>query len=186
MINEEKHIKQSYALCSCSVKSVGIGDNYQRYDRSNLITDYASGELVCNKCGTVVCDTFEESNRKEALEAIGEKKKLGVMTGKPISLSTIIATSGRDANGQKLDMRMRMRFKKLSLWDSRIDIHSDLKPQVSLQLSRLKDKLGLSNAILEKSTYIYRKAHQRFDTWENIRWHFSSVYVHGLQGIWQY
>jgi transcription initiation factor TFIIB len=168
MINEERHVKQSYALCNCSVKSVGVGGNYKLYDRSTLITDYSSGELVCNKCGTVICDTLEDSSQKESFIFVPDQERLRPTTRMPISLSlqnnnlsTIIPTTGRDANGQKLEIRMHLQFKRLSLWDSRIDIHSDLKPQVLHQLSRLKDKLGLSNTILEKSAYFYRKAHQR-------------------------
>lgn len=75
MINEEKHIKQSYALCNCCVKSVGVGDNYQRYDRSTLITDYTSGELVCNKCGMVICDTLEDSSQKESFIFVRDQER---------------------------------------------------------------------------------------------------------------
>lgn len=169
MITEEQPPKQSYALCSCSAESADVGGIYHhRYDRGTLITDYASGELVCNKCGRVICDTLEDSSQNESFVFVGDQERLRAVIRRSISLSlqsnslsTIIPTSGRDANGQKLEIGTHMRFKKLSLWDSRIDIDSSLKPQAFLQLSRLKDKLGLSNTILDKSAFLYRKAHQR-------------------------
>ena len=168
MINEENPIKQSYALCSCSAGSADVGDIYHHNDRGTLITDYASGELVCNKCGTVICDTLEDSGQKESIIFVSDQERPSATIRRSISLSlpinnlsTTIPTTGRDANGQKLEMGTHMRFKKLSLWDSRIDIDSNLKPQAFLQLSRLKDKLALSNSILNKSAYLYGKAHQR-------------------------
>ncbi len=68
MITEEQPIKQSYALCSCSAESAEVGGIYHhRYDRGTLITDYGSGELVCNKCGIVICHTLEDSSQRDLI-----------------------------------------------------------------------------------------------------------------------
>ena len=52
-------------------------------------------------------------------------------------------------------------MEKLRMWDARTQASSSRNRglrQAFSQLSLLKDKLGLSDAIVEKTAYIYRKA----------------------------
>jgi len=81
-----------------------------------------------------------------------------------MGLSTVIGRTNRDAGGQILDVSMRSTIERLRTWDSRIQVHSseDRNLRQAFQhLDTLKDKLGLSYAIVEKTAYIYRKAYER-------------------------
>jgi transcription initiation factor TFIIB len=55
-------------------------------------------------------------------------------------------------------------MEKLRIWDLRTQVNSSTDRGLRhafLQLDVLKDKLGLSDTIVEKTAYIYRKAQQR-------------------------
>jgi len=81
-----------------------------------------------------------------------------------MGLSTIIGRTDRDASGQKIDATMRSKMDRLRFWDYRTQIRSATDRNLRnafFQLDVLKDKLGLSNSIVEKVAYIYRKAQER-------------------------
>jgi transcription initiation factor TFIIB len=71
-----------------------------------------------------------------------------------MGLSTIIGITNRDAGGNKLDPAMRARMNRLATWDMRSQLHTprdrSLK-QAFFQLDVLRDKLGLSDGIVEKT-----------------------------------
>jgi len=89
-------------------------------------------------------------------------------TGMPTSLArhdkglaTIIGRTNKDASGQALDAAMRTTMERLRTWDYRTQAHTSTDRnlrQAFEHLDKLKDKLGLSDAIIEKTAYIYRKA----------------------------
>jgi transcription initiation factor TFIIB len=100
-----------------------------------------------------------------------EEKISKSRTGVPTSLAkhdrglaTIISKTGRDASGQKLDTAMDSTFNRLRTWDSRTQHSGGNNRNLSRAFSELdvlKDKLVLSDAIMEKAAYIYRKAEER-------------------------
>jgi transcription initiation factor TFIIB len=67
-------------------------------------------------------------------------------------------------SGGKLDPTMRSTMQRLRTWDFRTKIHTstdrNLREAFS-ELQVLKAKLGLLDAITEKTAYVYRKAHER-------------------------
>jgi transcription initiation factor TFIIB len=139
-----------------------------------MITDPASGEIFCSNCGMVICDKTEESGRPEWRnfeDSQQEKNKKLRRTGRPLSLArhdmglyTIIGQTDKDARGQKLDVSMRSSIERLRRWDYRSQVYSSTDRnlmQAFNELDRLKYKLGLSDAIIEKTAYIYRKAQER-------------------------
>ena len=131
------------------------------------ITDSESGEVVCNNCGRVLSDMLPETGPEWRTFAADETDKRA-RTGMPESLarhdmglSTIIGRADRDASGNKLDPAMRIRMNRLATWDIRSQFHTSKDRSLSqafFQLDVLKDKLGLSDGIVEKTAYIYRKA----------------------------
>jgi transcription initiation factor TFIIB len=140
----------------------------------NMITDPASGEIFCSNCGMVICDKTEESGRPEWRnfeDSQQEKNKKLRRTGRPLSLArhdmglyTIIGQTDKDARGQKLDVSMRSSIERLRRCDYRSQVYSSTDRnlmQAFNELDRLKYKLGLSDAIIEKTAYIYRKAQER-------------------------
>jgi transcription initiation factor TFIIB len=82
-----------------------------------------------------------------------------------MGLSTIIGRPNKDASGHILDAAMRSRMERLRRWDLRIKASTssnnrNLRDAFN-QLHTSKDKLGLSDAVVEKTAYIYRKAQER-------------------------
>ena len=81
-----------------------------------------------------------------------------------IRLSTIIGRQNRDASGHILDAATRCRMERLRTWDLRIKTSISNVGNLSdafNQLQTSKDKLGLPDAIVEKTAYIYRKAQKK-------------------------
>src|SRR5437870_1252956 len=81
-----------------------------------------------------------------------------------MGLSTLIGRRSKDASGHILDSDMRSRMERLRRWDVRIKTRTSNKRSVRDafdQLHTSKDKLGLPDALVERTAYIYRKAQQR-------------------------
>ncbi|MFZ0514537.1 MAG: TFIIB-type zinc ribbon-containing protein [Candidatus Nitrosopolaris sp.] len=142
----------------------------QSCGNDQIITDSESGEVICNKCGRVISDRLQETGpewRTFATDETEGRTRTGrapSLARHDMGLSTVIGRTDRDANGNKLDVAMRTRMRRLKTWDSRSQIHTPTDrslQQAFFQLDVLKDKLGLSDAIVEKSAYLYRKAQAR-------------------------
>ena len=142
----------------------------QSCGNDQIITDSESGEMICDKCGLVISDKLQEIGpewRTFATDEKGGRTRTGPVQSlarHDMGLSTIIGRTDRDANGNKLDVAMRTRMRRLKTWDSRSQIHTPTErslQQAFFQLDVLKDKLGLSDVIVEKSAYIYRKAQSK-------------------------
>jgi transcription initiation factor TFIIB len=136
-----------------------------------LITDYESGEIICGNCGMVISDrTIDfsgEENRAYTLEEINRRVRTGPSHSfafHDMRLSTIIGRINRDANGQLLNASIRPTVERLRTWDSRLRISESENRSLShalYELYKFKDKLSLTDVIVEKAAYIYRKAQQR-------------------------
>lgn len=158
----------------------------------DVITDPESGEVICSNCGLVIADKNQDSASPEWRAFTTEEKNEKARTGSPTSLavhdmglSTVIGRTNRDAGGQILDVSMRSTIERLRTWDSRIQVHSseDRNLRQAFQhLDTLKDKLGLSYAIVEKTAYIYRKAYERqLPRGKTIAGVLTAAYVYCLQ-----
>jgi transcription initiation factor TFIIB len=134
-----------------------------------IITDLDSGEIVCSKCGLVISDKIQDSRQEWRdfwnVDPTIDRRR----TGPPASLArpdkglyTMIGTGRKDARGQVLNSYMLSTMGRLRTWDLRTQPSSNRNLGTAFnQLNILKDKLGLSYAIIEKTAYIYRKAHER-------------------------
>lgn len=135
---------------------------------NKMVTDTVSGELVCSNCGTVVRDSMEEIGKEWTNFKDRETDKS--RTGLPFSLavhdmnlSTVIGKTNKDSTGQYIDSGMQARMNRLRIWDSRTmyrDSSSRNFTSAFLLLNRLKDKLGLTPSIIEKTAYTYRKVQE--------------------------
>ena len=139
----------------------------QSCGNDQIITDSESGEMICDKCGRVISDKLQEVGpewRTYATDESGGKTRTGPIPSlarHDLGLSTIIGRTDRDASGNRLDVAMRARMHRLKIWDSRSQVYTPTDRSLQhafFQLDVLKDKLGLSGVIVEKSAYIYRKA----------------------------
>jgi transcription initiation factor TFIIB len=138
---------------------------------NHMITDRESAEVVCSRCGRVISD-YVETNSPDWHTSIKDRSNNRSRIGMSLSslarhdmgLSTIIGRTDRDASGNILDSAMRSRMQRLRTWDIRSQAHSSAaknRKHAFTQLSILKDKLNLSDAVIEKTAYIYRKAQER-------------------------
>ena len=78
-----------------------------------------------------------------------------------MGLATIIGPTDRDATGKPLSASMKSTIERLRTWDSRSQVHEPVDRnfrQAFSELDRLKDKLAVGDAVIEKAAYIYRKA----------------------------
>ncbi len=124
---------------------------------------------MCSCCGLVFADKVAEG-RAEWRNFDFEKNDR-VRTGSPASLayhdmglSTVIGKTNSDSSGRKLDSSMLSTIQRLRTWDFRTQAHTAADRNLIRafnELDRVKDKLGLSDAIIEKTAYIYRKAQEK-------------------------
>jgi transcription initiation factor TFIIB len=114
----------------------------------------------------VISDKIQET-RQESRTFNTEQAKDMRRTGMPISLasadmglSTVIARTNKDASGYKIEPSMLSTMHRLRKWDFRTQVNTSTDRNLRLAFNELHT-LGLSDAIIEKSAYIYRKAQQR-------------------------
>jgi len=137
-----------------------------RCGKNTIITDMEIAELICGRCGYVVSERLEDSGPewRSFTDDKTNKARTGVGTSLTIhdyGLATIINPINRDSVGKPLSYSMKKTLKRLRVWDSRSQakapIDRNLRHAFS-ELSIMKDKLALSDAVIEKTAYIYRKA----------------------------
>jgi len=149
MVNQIPNIKQSCSRCG----------------KKELITDTETGEIFCGGCGYVSSERAESTGpeRRSFPDDRINRERTGIGTSLAIhdqGLSTVIGPTNRDATGQPLSNSMKKTLKRLRIWDSRSQndpIDRNFR-QAFNELYRLKDKLSLSDSVIEKAAYIYRKA----------------------------
>ena len=81
-----------------------------------------------------------------------------------MGLSTIIGMTEKDSIGNKIDSETLSTMKRLRTWDLRMRVYDSTSRnliQAFNELDKLKDKLGLPDAVIERTAYIYRRARQR-------------------------
>ena len=132
------------------------------------IFDAEAGEIVCSNCGVVIQDNIESLEkewRAYTAEALRGKERSGMPTSLAIhdrGLSTYISDSHMDAAGAIISPEQMSKIRRLQKWNKISNFNSraytrNLKNAFAL-LSRIKDKLSLTDAVTEKATYYYRKA----------------------------
>ncbi|MDP8941566.1 MAG: transcription initiation factor IIB [Thermoproteota archaeon] len=139
-----------------------------------FVTDLESGEIICRNCGVVMSDNVQDSRLEWpsfTTDELNNSRRERIRTGMPTSLArhdmglaTMIGSEDKDASGRKIDAAMRFTMNRLRTWDrrSQTDTSTDRNlRQAFSELDRLKDKLGLSDAVIEKTAYIYRKVQER-------------------------
>jgi transcription initiation factor TFIIB len=131
-----------------------------------MVTDGSTGERFCTHCGYVIEELIEDSRPERNLskDERDDRSRVGVPTSLAIhdmGLATVIGTLNKDATGKPLSAYAKHEMKRLRTWDNRSQMneHSDKNLRHAfIQLNKLKDKLALSDAVVEKAAYIYRKA----------------------------
>ncbi len=134
------------------------------------VTDPESGEIICQNCGLVISDKIQETRpewRAFTFQEVDDRARTGIpssLARHDMGLSTIIGKTDKDASGRLIEGTMRTTMDRLRTWDFRTQAHTPTDRnlrQAFSELDRLKDKLVLSEAAVEKTAYIYRKAQER-------------------------
>jgi transcription initiation factor TFIIB len=134
------------------------------------VTDPESGEIICQNCGLVISDKTLEARpewRAFNFQEVDDRARTGIpssLARHDMGLSTIIGRTDKDASGRTIESSMRTTMDRLRTWDFRTQAHSPTDRnlrQAFTELDRIKDKMMLSEAAVEKTAYIYRKAQER-------------------------
>src|SRR5579883_681873 len=153
-----------------NLRRAGLVDRCPRCAGGPMVVDNAGGELFCSNCGYVVKEKIAELG-PEWRAFSSEEKNERAHTGLPASLAmhdmglaTVIGTVDRDASGKSLPASMKATIERLRTWDGRSQVHEPVDRnlrQAFSELDRLADKLNVSDAVIEKAAYVYRKALER-------------------------
>jgi transcription initiation factor TFIIB len=136
---------------------------------NTIITDPKTGEIICSKCGMVLSDKLSNI-RSDGRPIVMNETEGKTTTGLPslaihdMGLSTVIGKENTDAHKNKIEPSMLSTMHRLRTWDFRTRFHNSSDKSLRFafsELGSLKDKLGLSDAIIERTAYIYRKSQER-------------------------
>ena len=131
-----------------------------------LITDSIRGEILCASCGSVLADKVEDSGpeqRSFTMEDYTQNSRTGLASTLSIhdkGLSTVIGNADKDASGNLISSYMKYAFNRLRTWDSRSKSNSSDRNLRSafVILSSVQSKLEISDTVIERAAYLYRKA----------------------------
>ena len=129
---------------------------------TSIVFDSETSEAICSSCGMVVKDNIE-SMGPEWRSYSGEDMESKSRTGMPSSLafhdmglSTFISYSNVDANGVAISAEQRSKVQRMRRWNkissNNRSYHRNLKNAFAI-LSTIKDKLSLSDTLIEKAAY---------------------------------
>lgn len=76
-------------------------------------------------------------------------------------LSTIIGKANHDATGKPFSQDMQRTLRRMRLWDSRSKTRTSSEQNLRIalgEMGKLKEKMGLSDSIIERASFLYRKS----------------------------
>ena len=127
------------------------------------IYDGSTSEQICRHCGQVLVQNMVDFTSDGHVKNFTDSR-----TGPKISamihdggLSTMMGVSNRDSSGKSLPNSMKGSFNRMRMWDSRSKTKNTSQRNLIValsEISNLKEKMSLSNAIVERAAYLYRKA----------------------------
>jgi transcription initiation factor TFIIB len=137
--------------------------------KNSILSDASTGEIYCRNCGYVLAQKIEEAGPewRSFSNDESDKSRVGAATSltmHDMGLSTVIGSADKDATGKPLSASMKNSIERLRTWDSRTQARTSADRnlrQALNELSKMKEKLGLADAVVEKAAYIYRKAMEK-------------------------
>jgi len=130
------------------------------------ICDENTGEQICKNCGQVLVQNmvdhlYDGFNDDFKNTRTGPKISMTMYDG---GLSTVIGKSNFDSSGKAVPYGMKSSLKRMRMWDSRSKANTTSQRSLMvalLEINKVKEKMSLSDAIIERSAYFYRKAAER-------------------------
>lgn len=130
------------------------------------IYDENKGEQICKNCGQVLVQNMVDHSS----DGFNDDFK-NTRTGPKISMTmhdgglyTVIGKSNFDSTGKAVSYGMKSSLNRMRMWDSRSKYHGSAHRNLTialLEMNKLKEKMSLSDAIIERSAYFYRKASEK-------------------------
>ncbi len=130
-----------------------------------VITDSETGEAFCQNCGIVLPDMILQDKKNDDMFSdnvfashIGNRSSL---RQHDMGLATMVGKFNYDSTGRPLNYKMKQTLKRMRLWDARSKAQSTSTRNLRMalmEMDKLKEKLSLTDSIVERSAYLYRKA----------------------------
>ena len=130
-----------------------------------VITDSETGEVFCQNCGMVLPDIIFQDKKDDDMFSDnvfslhgGSRSSLRLHD---MGLATTVGKFNYDSTGRPLDYKMKQTMNRMRFWDARSKAKNTSERnlrQALLEMEKLKEKLSLTDAIMERSSYLYRKA----------------------------
>jgi len=130
-----------------------------------VISDSETGEVFCQNCGMVLPDMILQDKKDDDMFSdntfvlhSGNRSSLRLYD---MGLATFVGKFNHDSSGKPLNYKMRQTMNKMRLWDSRSKTQTTSTRNLRMaliEMEKLKEKLALSDSIMERSAYLYRKA----------------------------
>ena len=128
--------------------------------------DDNTGEQICRKCGQILDNNmvdYSYDGFNEDLKNLRTGPKISI-TIHDVGLSTVIGRSNFDSSGKAVSNGMKGNLSRMRMWDSRSKFSSTAHWNLSIalvEINKLKEKMSLSDAIIERAAYFYRKASEK-------------------------
>lgn len=134
-----------------------------------MVTDENTGELFCSKCGFVITEKIADTGAEWRTFSSYDTNRTRTgaatsLTMHDMGLSTVIGAANRDSTGKPLSAGVKSSIERLRTWDSRTQAHTSADRNLRHALNemdKLKDKLALTDAVINRAAYIYRKAMEK-------------------------
>src|SRR5574340_244628 len=128
-----------------------------------IITDNASGEILCGSCGRVLEEKSLEtipSHWSDPVDYLTKKNSGSANSLTMFDRNMTTVMSNRDFMGNFLSRTNKNEFYRLKILNTRSTVASKNKSLRSalLFLNMLQMKLGIPNSVAENSAHMYRKA----------------------------
>src|SRR5215211_7672235 len=165
-------ISEYSKIVVCPNCNANFDSSNKNSNKSSIITDPESGEHICGNCGLVVSlEKVQETRAEWHYSDSDSANNNRIRTGMPTSLarhdmglSTIIGRTDKDYTGNRIATSIKSTIDRLRMLDYRTQLYSSTDRSLKkafYELDTLRDKLALTDSVVEKAAYIYRKAQSR-------------------------
>ncbi len=141
-------------------KSIVIKEEILSCSDTTIVTDFETGEIICQGCGRILQEKTTDA-RKETMSFTHDGYMPTTLTVHDMGLSTVIGKSNYDFVGKPLSYEMTQSMRRMRIWDSRgqAKTSSERNLRIALyEMLKLKEKIGISDAVIDRAAYLYRKA----------------------------
>ena len=152
-------------LWAPTVQETEFKNNKAHLDTDNMITDFDTGEIICKKCGTVLQEKIVQSIKSDRVFTDNggflSSDTKSTIRFHDMALASVIDKFNHDSAGKPIIYEMKEKMRRMRVLDRRSQARtaSERNLRTALgEMEKLKEKLSLSNAVVERAAYIYRKA----------------------------